>query len=71
MIANNLKNIQSLDLWRAYSLTAKGIYQLANNCLDLEELDIGWCRSINPIDCLQILIKNCKNLKKLFLTSIK
>jgi len=28
-------------------------------------------RSINPIDCLQPLIKNCKSLRKLFLTSIK
>jgi F-box and leucine-rich repeat protein 4 len=36
------KQIKSLDLWRAYSLTPKGIYLLANNCTDLEDLDLGW-----------------------------
>ena len=32
----------SLDLWRNKSLTAVGIFSLAEGCHLLEELDIGW-----------------------------
>lgn len=42
LIGKHLKGIRSLDLWRAYSLTGRGISELAMNCLELEELDIGW-----------------------------
>lgn len=42
VIGTHLKNIKTLDLWRAYSLTVAGVSELSNNCLDLEELDIGW-----------------------------
>lgn len=34
--------IQCLDLWRAYSLTQYGIFKLARNCRNIQELDIGW-----------------------------
>ena len=41
-IGSYLKNIKCLDLWRAYSLTVAGVKEISENCLDLEELDIGW-----------------------------
>lgn len=41
-ISSNCNKIKSLDLWRAYSLTSKGIARLAESCFDLEELDLGW-----------------------------
>ena len=42
VISVNCKHIESLDLWRAYSLSNAGLSKIANNCLDLVELDIGW-----------------------------
>ncbi|XP_067138506.1 F-box/LRR-repeat protein 4 isoform X2 [Centruroides vittatus] len=42
-IARNLRNLKSLDLWRAKTLSSVGIYLLANHCLLLNEIDIGWC----------------------------
>lgn len=41
-IAENNCFIESLDLWRSYSLTNKGLQKIANNCKNMKELDIGW-----------------------------
>lgn len=71
VIGDFVRGIKRLDLWRGYSLTSAGINELSRSCFELEELDIGWCRAVVPIDSLQELIKNCKNIKKLFLTSLK
>jgi hypothetical protein len=37
-----IPHIESLDLWRALSLTNKGLEKIANSCVKLKELDIGW-----------------------------
>ena len=42
VVSEKCTNIRSLDLWRAYSLSSNGILKIATNCLNLEELDIGW-----------------------------
>jgi len=42
VIGEHVKGIKCLDLWRAYSLTSRGVNELSRNCFDLEELDIGW-----------------------------
>ena len=43
VIATNChESIESLDLWRAYSLTQYGLNKIANSCFKLRELDIGW-----------------------------
>ena len=36
------RNIVSLDLWRAKSLTPNGIIRIFQNCSNLEEIDLGW-----------------------------
>ena len=41
-IAKCLNGIKSLDLWRAYSLTNRGLNEISKSCFKLEELDIGW-----------------------------
>ena len=43
IIADNCsETIESLDLWRAYSLTQYGLSKIALSCFKLKELDIGW-----------------------------
>ena len=42
VLSANCKEIESLDLWRAYALTNVGLNNIANNCVNLVELDIGW-----------------------------
>jgi len=42
VISVHIKGIKCLDLWRAYSLTSRGINELSKSCFALEELDIGW-----------------------------
>ena len=41
-IATKCPHIETLDMWRAYTLTHKGIGRLAAACLDLKYIDIGW-----------------------------
>jgi len=70
-LATYCNQIETLDLWRAYSLTPIGVEMLATSCVNLRELDIGWCRNITSFDCLKNLIRNCTKLRKLFMTSIR
>ena len=42
LISENCEKIESLDLWRAYSLTSFGLNKIANKCFSLQEIDIGW-----------------------------
>ena len=42
LICQNLPNIESLDLWRAYGLNHDSLSKIANNCFNLHYLDIGW-----------------------------
>jgi hypothetical protein len=41
-LADHNPQIESLDMWRAYSLTNYGVSRLALSCTKLLELDIGW-----------------------------
>ncbi|ESP03193.1 hypothetical protein LOTGIDRAFT_224605 [Lottia gigantea] len=69
-IANNCHNLISLDLWQARSLTHIGVKALANKCTKLQELDIGWCPQVKSnTSCLISLLKECRSMKKLFLTA--
>lgn len=71
-ISKYLKNIKTLDFWRGVSLTCLGIYELAEHCHSLVELDLGWCHKIDAnCGCLRQLISHNRNLKKLFLTAIR
>lgn len=64
--------LKTLDLWRATDLTCVGIYELAENCSYLVELDLGWCYLVEPnCGCIRQLVARLPKLKKLFLTSIR
>ncbi|CAL1528204.1 unnamed protein product [Lymnaea stagnalis] len=64
------KKLKSLDLWRMKALSDEGLDYLYNNCHELQELDVGWCVELkSDKDCYLNLAKNCKNLRKLFLTA--
>lgn len=41
-LSSYCKEMESLDLWRAYTLSNTGLDKIANNCVNLVELDIGW-----------------------------
>ncbi|CAH8599876.1 unnamed protein product [Schistosoma turkestanicum] len=70
-LTRNNRNLRSLNLWRCNSLTATGLSFITENCLQLEELDIGWCRNVvrtQESNCIVQLASRVKYLKKLFLT---
>ncbi|XP_053374436.1 F-box/LRR-repeat protein 4-like [Mercenaria mercenaria] len=69
-LGNNTKKLVSLDLWRCRTVSNVGVSALANGCPDLQELDIGWCADVKSSSmCLIELVRNCTQLKKLFLTA--
>ncbi|XP_071102258.1 F-box/LRR-repeat protein 4-like [Haliotis cracherodii] len=64
------KKLRSLDLWRSRKISYIGLQAIANNCFELEELDIGWCTDLHSsTGCLISLVEKCKKLRKLFLTA--
>ncbi|CAH8674129.1 unnamed protein product [Schistosoma bovis] len=70
-LTRNNPNLRSLNLWRSNSLTATGLSSISEHCLQLEELDIGWCRNIvltQESNCIVQLTSRVRHLKKLFLT---
>eukprot|EP00731_Ephydatia_muelleri_P012090 Em0006g984a len=66
---SRLKDLISLDLWRCTNCNAATIKVLADNCPNLQELDIGWCSQVlqTGFDILH-LSSQCTNLRKLFFT---
>uniref|UniRef100_F6TDN1 F-box domain-containing protein n=1 Tax=Ciona intestinalis TaxID=7719 RepID=F6TDN1_CIOIN len=69
-IAAHCKQMRIIDAWRARSLTSRGLNELAKNCQFLEELDFGWCGTLqSSTGCFTYLARCCPNLKKLFLTA--
>ena len=69
-LGENCTKLKSIDMWRARTLSSVGVHALASGCPELEEVDIGWCSSVESSSgCLQYLAQSCKNLKKLFLTA--
>eukprot|EP00051_Salpingoeca_urceolata_P013670 m.172455 g.172455 ORF g.172455 m.172455 type:complete len:1227 (+) comp17859_c0_seq1:103-3783(+) len=71
VLAACCRDLRSLDVWRARSLTARGVLALAQHCHELRELDIGWCRFVDCAECVPQLAASCPNLEKLFLTALR
>lgn len=70
MIGAKCKNLRTLDLWRAKNITENGIAELASGCVLLEELDLGWCPTLqSSTGCFARLARQLPNLQKLFLTA--
>ncbi|XP_037699926.1 F-box/LRR-repeat protein 4 isoform X3 [Choloepus didactylus] len=70
MIGAKCKKLQTLDLWRCKNITENGIAELASGCQLLEELDLGWCPTLqSSTGCFTRLARQLPNLQKLFLTA--
>ncbi|XP_073077034.1 F-box/LRR-repeat protein 4 isoform X4 [Manis javanica] len=70
MIAAKCKKLRTLDLWRCKNITENGIAELASGCPLLEELDLGWCPTLqSSTGCFARLARQLPNLQKLFLTA--
>uniref|UniRef100_A0A8I3WKV9 F-box/LRR-repeat protein 4 n=1 Tax=Callithrix jacchus TaxID=9483 RepID=A0A8I3WKV9_CALJA len=70
MIGAKCKKLRTLDLWRCKNITENGIAELASGCPLLEELDLGWCPTLqSSTGCFTRLARQLPNLQKLFLTA--
>uniref|UniRef100_A0AC11B503 F-box and leucine rich repeat protein 4 n=1 Tax=Ovis aries TaxID=9940 RepID=A0AC11B503_SHEEP len=70
MIGAKCKKLRTLDLWRCKNITESGIAELASGCPLLEELDLGWCPTLqSSTGCFARLARQLPNLQKLFLTA--
>ncbi|XP_054577906.1 F-box/LRR-repeat protein 4 isoform X6 [Eptesicus fuscus] len=70
MIGAKCKKLRTLDLWRCKNITENGIAELASGCPLLEELDLGWCPTLqSSTGCFAKLARQLPNLQKLFLTA--
>ncbi|NXO41985.1 FBXL4 protein, partial [Locustella ochotensis] len=70
MMGAKCKKLRSLDLWRCKNITESGIAELASGCQLLEELDLGWCPTLqSSTGCFINLARKLPNLQKLFLTA--
>lgn len=70
-MAENCPLLQSLDFWRARTLSARALCVLARRCPNLTSLDIGWCRDVDGTALIPTLARSCKGLRKLFLTALR
>ncbi|KAI1885550.1 hypothetical protein AGOR_G00204950 [Albula goreensis] len=70
MLGVRCRSLRSLDLWRCKNLTERGLTELANGCRLLEELDLGWCSTLQSSSgCFLQLARSLPRLRKLFLTA--
>ncbi|XP_028327282.1 F-box/LRR-repeat protein 4 isoform X2 [Gouania willdenowi] len=70
MLATRCRTLCSLDLWRCRNLTDRGLAELVSGCRMLEELDLGWCPTLqSSTGCFQHLARSLPRLRKLFLTA--
>ncbi|XP_038250598.1 F-box/LRR-repeat protein 4 isoform X2 [Dermochelys coriacea] len=70
MMGAKCKKLRTLDLWRCKNITENGIAELASGCPLLEELDLGWCPTLqSSTGCFTNLAHKLPNLQKLFLTA--
>ncbi|XP_044865155.1 F-box/LRR-repeat protein 4 isoform X3 [Mauremys mutica] len=70
MMGAKCKKLRTLDLWRCKNITENGIAELVSGCQLLEELDLGWCPTLqSSTGCFTSLARKLPNLQKLFLTA--
>ncbi|KAL0171753.1 hypothetical protein M9458_032064, partial [Cirrhinus mrigala] len=63
MLSARCRSLRSLDLER-------GLAELVSGCRLLEELDLGWCSTLQSSSgCFQHLARSLPRLRKLFLTA--
>ncbi|XP_053143635.1 F-box/LRR-repeat protein 4 isoform X2 [Hemicordylus capensis] len=70
MMGAKCKKLRTLDLWRCKNISENGIAELASGCPLLEEIDLGWCPTLqSSTGCFAKLARKLPNLQKLFLTA--
>ncbi|MGH0174180.1 UNVERIFIED_CONTAM: hypothetical protein FKN15_067530 [Acipenser sinensis] len=70
MLSAKSKNLKSLDIWRCKNITEKGISELVSGCRLLEELDLGWCSTLqSSTGCFVHLARHLPKLRKFFVTA--
>ncbi|GBP53122.1 hypothetical protein EVAR_97126_1 [Eumeta japonica] len=68
-LGSNCPNLISVDFWKSYSLTPRGLRALSN-CQNLQELDVGWCLQASSSGEWLSLIPGAQ-LRKLFLGALR
>jgi F-box and leucine-rich repeat protein 4 len=67
-------NIKSIDMWKSYSMSNRGLRALSE-CPLLEEINLGWTLRFDQestlTESLKLIVKNCKNLRKLILAAVR
>ncbi|XP_016913970.1 F-box/LRR-repeat protein 4 isoform X2 [Apis cerana] len=70
-LGNSCPYLESVDFWKAQTLTPQGVRALAH-CTKLREVDFGWCGGMGaPGDSLRALLFSCRYLEKVFLAALR
>lgn len=71
LVARSGPTLVSLDVWFWKSIDTAEVVALAEGCPNLEELDLGWAKTVDASAATVALARNCPKLRKLFLTSMR
>ncbi|CAL1676719.1 unnamed protein product [Lasius platythorax] len=70
-LGRSCPHLESIDFWKAQTLTSQGINALAA-CKNLREVDFGWCGSTSSHgETLVKLFSSCQFLEKVFLAAFR
>ncbi|XP_060830023.1 F-box/LRR-repeat protein 4 isoform X1 [Bombus pascuorum] len=70
-LGNSCPYLESVDFWKAQTLTPYGVRALSH-CTKLREVDFGWCGGMGaPGDSLRALLFSCRYLEKVFLAALR
>ena len=70
-LGNSCPYLESVDFWKAQTLTPHGVKALSH-CTNLREVDFGWCGGMGaPGDSLRALLFSCRYLEKVFLAALR
>lgn len=70
LMAENLKQLQSLNICSVDSITDASVVYLVENLPLLQEIDIGWNSGLSDV-CVKALLRSCIYLKKAVLSGLK
>ncbi|XP_076163668.1 F box and leucine-rich-repeat gene 4 [Ptiloglossa arizonensis] len=70
-LGNSCPYLESVDFWKAQTLTPHGVRALSR-CTNLREVDFGWCGGLGaPGNSLRALLSSCRYLEKVFLAALR
>ena len=68
-LGNTCQSLKAVDMWRS-GLTSRGLAALCE-CKELLEIDLGWSDVLRELSTIDQLVKSCRKLRKLFLTTCR